>query len=73
VLVRWTAPPDRDLAGYEVVWRETTSPAWTGARDVGAVTEARLALPKDDLLLGVRAYDRDGFRSPVAFARAAKQ
>jgi Zn-dependent M28 family amino/carboxypeptidase len=73
VLLRWTAPPDRDLAGYEVVWRETTSPVWTSARDVGAATDARLSLPKDDLLFGVRAYDRDGFRSPAAFARAAKQ
>src|ERR1700730_17768772 len=30
----WDANPESDLAGYQVVTRETTSPDWTGAIDV---------------------------------------
>jgi Zn-dependent M28 family amino/carboxypeptidase len=71
VVMRWTRSPDSDVAGYTIVWRPTTSAVWTESKDVGDVAEARLALNKDDLFLGVRAYDRDGYLSPVAFARAA--
>jgi Peptidase family M28 len=70
-LVRWTRSPEPDVAGYEVVWRATTSPTWSDAHDAGDKAEARLAASKDDALFGVRAYDRQGRRSPVAFARAA--
>ena len=68
--MRWTPSPEPDVAGYEVVWRETTSPRWQHARDVGSETKSDLPLRRDDLLLGVRAYDHDGYRSPVAFATA---
>lgn len=64
--VRWTAGPEPDLAGYEVVWRRTTAPDWEHRRDAGSATELRLPLHKDDWIFGVRAYDRDGHRSPVA-------
>jgi hypothetical protein len=66
-LLRWTAAPEPDVAGYEVVWRDTTSPRWDHARDVGTASEATLPLGKDDLHFGVRAYDRDGYRSPVVY------
>ena len=71
VLLRWEPSPEPDVAGYEVVWRATTSPVWERSRDVGRTLEASLPLSKDDLLFGVRSYDRDGYRSPVSFARAA--
>jgi hypothetical protein len=69
----WEPSPEPDVAGYEVVWRPTTSPVWTNAQVVGAVTRTTLPLSKDDLLFGVRAYDRDGFRSPVAFAGVERE
>jgi Zn-dependent M28 family amino/carboxypeptidase len=69
--LRWSACKEPDVAGYEVVWRDTTSATWQHAKDVGAALEARLPMSKDDSLFGVRAYDRGGLRSPVAFARAA--
>jgi len=69
-LLRWSPSPDADVAGYEVVWRDTTSAVWQHAHDVRA-TEARLPLSKDDLFYGVRAYDAAGYRSLVAFARPA--
>jgi hypothetical protein len=69
-LVRWSPSRDADVAGYEVVWRATTSAAWEHVRDVGKAVECRLPTSKDDSFFGVRAYDTDGYRSPVAFAKA---
>jgi len=71
--LRWSPAGDPDLAGYEVVWRPTTSARWERALDVGNVTEATLPINKDNVFFGVRAYDRDGYRSPVAFAGAARE
>jgi hypothetical protein len=64
----WNADTDPDLAGYEVMWRETTESDWTHAIPVGNVTGVTLPLsPKDNFQFGVRAVDRDGHHSPVAF------
>ncbi len=71
--VRWSASPEPDVAGYEVVWRETTSPRWEHSVDVGNVTEATVDLSKDNWIFGVRAYDVDGYRSPVAALSAARE
>ena len=69
VKVRWPASPETDVVGYEVVWRDSIEPLWTHARNVGNVTSAVIEnLNKDDNQVGVRAIDRDGNRSPVAFA-----
>ena len=64
--LRWQAGTEADLAGYEVLWRETTAPDWTHVAGVGTVTSVTLDLSKDNVLFGVRAVDRDGHRSPVA-------
>lgn len=56
----WQPNTEPDLAGYRVVWRATTADQWQGAQDVGNVTEARLALSKDNVFFGVQAIDRDG-------------
>jgi Zn-dependent M28 family amino/carboxypeptidase len=71
--IRWEASPEPDVAGYEVVWRETTSATWTDSKDVGAATEATLPLSKDNVFFGVRAYDRDGYRSPVVFPGSRRE
>jgi hypothetical protein len=63
----WNANPESDLAGYEVVMRETTSPDWTSAIDVGNVTTVTLDISKDNVQFGLRAVDQAGHRSPVAF------
>jgi len=66
--VQWTANGEPDLAGYEVVWRETTSPAWEHSRAVGNVTSYTVKdISKDNTIFGVRAVDRDGHRSPAAY------
>jgi hypothetical protein len=63
----WNANPEANIAGYEVVMRETTSPDWTSAVSVGNVTAVILDIAKDNVQFGVRAVDTDGNRSPVAF------
>ncbi len=65
--LRWDASPEPDVAGYEVLWRETTDATWTHALDVGEALEATLELSKDNWAFGVRAYDAGGYRSPVSF------
>jgi hypothetical protein len=64
----WTANTEPDLDGYEVVWRETTDSDWTHAIPVGNVTSASLPhFSKDNVFFGVRAVDKTGHHSPVAF------
>ncbi len=70
-LLRWSPSPEPDVAGYEVVWRATTSATWDHVVDAGAANELRVPVNKDDVLFGVRAYDREGWRSPATFAGAA--
>lgn len=69
--LRWDRGTEPDLAGYEVVWRETTAPEWTHAVEVGDVTQATVDLSKDNVFFGVRAVDTRGHRSPVAFPTPA--
>jgi hypothetical protein len=71
--IRWNKSPEPDVAGYEIVWRETTAPLWQGVKDVGNTTEVTLDLSKDNLFFGVRAYDKDGHRSPASFPAAARE
>jgi hypothetical protein len=67
--VRWRASAVPDLAGYEVVWRDTTAPRWERSLWVGDATSVTLPeLSKDVLHFGVRAVDREGHRSPITFA-----
>jgi hypothetical protein len=63
----WNANPEPNLAGYEVVTRETAWPDWTDAIDVGNVTTVTLDISKDNVQFGLRAVDQAEHRSPVAF------
>lgn len=71
--LRWDASPEPDVAGYEIVWRDTAALNWEHAQDVGTDTEGTVSRTKDNSTFGVRAYDRDGYRSPVAFPLPAQQ
>ena len=63
----WLANPTSGLAGYEIVWRETTAPLWEGAQFVGDVTRATVPLPKDDYVFSVRAVSAGGHRSLATY------
>lgn len=68
--LKWDANTDADLAGYEVVWRDTTSPVWTNSLFVGNVrTYVVKGMSKDNYFFGVRAVDKDGNKSPVVYPR----
>ncbi len=71
--IRWDASPERDVEGYEIVWRDSTSSDWEHTKDVGRSTEAIAPLSKDNWLFGVRAYDADGYRSVVSYPRPAQE
>jgi hypothetical protein len=66
--LEWQANTEPDLAGYEIVYRDTTEPFWTHVIKVGNVTSFTVKnITKDNFLFGVRAVDRDGNRSVVTF------
>jgi hypothetical protein len=68
--LQWDANKEPDVAGYEVVWRDTTSPVWTNSAWVGNVTSyTAKGMSKDNYFFGVRAVDAQGNRSPVSYPR----
>ena len=68
--LRWEANKEPDLAGYEIVWRDTTSAVWTNSKPVGNVTSFTMkGMSKDNYFFGVRAIDREGNRSQVTYPR----
>ena len=68
--LRWKANAEPDIAGYRIVWRDTTSPTWQYSRDVGnVVRETLVGISKDNFQFGVQAYDRDGNLSVAAYPK----
>lgn len=69
--LRWNRNTERDLAGYIVRYRETTSPVWQHSlftRDTTLI----LPILKDDMLFGVQSVDRDGNTSLVSIPRPVR-
>ena len=66
--LEWDANKEPDTAGYEIVWRDTTSAVWTNSRWVGNVTSYTMkGMSKDNYFFGVRSIDTEGNRSPVSY------
>src|SRR5690349_12757759 len=66
--LRWDANKEPDLAGYEIVWRETTDAVWTNSKPVGKVTSFTMkGMSKDNYFFGVMAVDKDGNKSPASY------
>jgi hypothetical protein len=59
----WEASPGGRAAGYEVLWRDTTSPEWEHVQKVDSVLRTTLKLSKDNVIFAVRAVDAEGHRS----------
>lgn len=71
--LRWDANKEPDIAGYEIVWRDTTSAVWTNSLWVGNVTTyTAKGMSKDNYFFGIRAVDKEGNRSPVSYPRPVR-
>jgi hypothetical protein len=67
-VLRWNANTEANLAGYEIVTRDNTDLEWEDVLPVGNVTTMTLpGVNKDNKSFGVRAVNKAGYRSPVAF------
>jgi hypothetical protein len=72
--LRWAPNAEADLAGYRIVWRESTSPFWEHSMDVGKDVN-RVTVPgasKDNLIFGIEAFDTAGHASPAVFPSARR-
>ena len=69
--LKWDPNIELDLAGYEIVWRDTTAAVWTNSKAVGKMTTTftMKGMSKDNYFFGVRAIDKDGNRSPVTYPK----
>jgi hypothetical protein len=68
----WQANNEPDLAGYRIVWRETTASQWQGSQFVGKVTAYTSPLSKDNVFFGVQAVDKDGNTSVATYPLPAR-
>jgi len=63
----WQANKEPDIAGYRIVWRETTAADWQASLFVGNATDAKISLSKDNFYFGIQAVDKDGNVSPASY------
>src|SRR5438034_537495 len=69
-VMKWDANKEADMAGYEIVWRDTTAATWTNSLLVGNVlTYTMKGMSKDNYFFGVRAVDKEGNKSQVTYPR----
>ena len=68
----WAANTEPDLAGYRIVWRDTTAAQWQGSQFVGNVTAVTMPQSKDNVFFGVEAIDKDGNASPATYPLPAR-
>jgi Peptidase family M28 len=69
-ILRWDANKEADVAGYQIVWRETTAPFWQNRVAVGNVTRFTVkGVSRDNYLFGVQAVDKDGNMSVAIFPK----
>jgi hypothetical protein len=72
-LMKWDTSTDPDLAGYEIVWRDTSSPEWTNSVSVGNVTTYTVkGISKDNFFFGLRAVDKEGNKSQVVYPHSGR-
>jgi len=72
--LRWESGSDPGLAGYRILWRETTAAFWEHSMEVGKdVTRATVkGVSKDNVVFGVQAFDASGHASPAVFPSARR-
>lgn len=67
-ILKWDMEKEKDIKGYIIYWRDTTSPTWQYSRFVGLVDEFTLEnIVIDNYFFGVASISQDGFESVVSF------
>ena len=61
--LNWQASPDGEVAEYQVLWRDTSSPQWEHVQNVGTDLKAHFDMSKDNVFFAVRAVDKKGHAS----------
>ena len=68
--LRWEANKEPDIAGYQIVWRETTAPFWQHKVFAGNGTRYTVkGVSKDNFLFGLQSVDKDGNTSVAVYPR----
>jgi hypothetical protein len=71
--LRWNANPEPDLAGYRLVWRDSTTPTWQHHQDFPAAqTRVTVPVSKDDVVFGLQAFDSSGHVSAAVYPQPRK-
>ncbi|HKV39428.1 MAG TPA: M28 family peptidase [Blastocatellia bacterium] len=71
--LQWDASTEPGLAGYIVVWRETTAPYWQYTRFVGKTTTYTVkGISKDNYIFGVEAAGKDGNTSQAVYPHPSR-
>lgn len=67
--MRWERSTDTAVAGYRIVWRETTAAFWEHSVDLGSETTRYTlkGVSKDNVVLGLETLDAAGHASPAAY------
>ena len=68
--LKWDSLDGKDLLGYKIYWRDTTSPQWQYSRFVSKLTDYTLKnIVIDNFLFGVAAVGTNGAESIIQFPR----
>ena len=69
--MRWEPSTEPDLAGYRIVWRDTTALQWEHAVEVPKETTIHTirAVSKDNVIFGLQALDAAGHASPATYPK----
>ena len=66
--LKWDKSDDKNIVGYKIHWRKTTSPYWENSRLVGKVNNYTLdGVVIDNYLFGVSSISEKGYESIVVF------
>ncbi len=69
--MRWEPSTEPDLAGYRIVWRDTTAAQWEHALDVPKEETRHTikGISKDNVIFGLEAVDTAGHASPAVYPK----
>ena len=68
--LKWDISTDKNIIGYKIYWRKTTSPFWENSKLVGKVNNYKLnGIVIDNYLFGVSSISEKGYESVIVFPK----